>query len=138
MVGASDAGAHLDMIDSFSFSTTLLGRAVRERGLLPIEEAMHYLTDAPARLYGLRDRGRLAVGWHADIVVFDPATVGPRRSTRGSTCPAAPAGSTARPTASSTCSSTAPVWSRAAAAGGPAGHAAALGPRHDTVTATAT
>ena len=48
VVGASDAGAHLDMIDSFSFSTTLLARAVRERELLPIEEAVHYLTDGPA------------------------------------------------------------------------------------------
>jgi N-acyl-D-aspartate/D-glutamate deacylase len=77
VVGASDAGAHLDMIDSFSFSTTLLARAVRERALLPIEEAVHYLTMSPARLYGLTDRGRLAVGAHADVVVFDPATVGP-------------------------------------------------------------
>ena len=77
VVGASDAGAHLDMIDSFSFSTTLLARAVRERGLLPIEEAVHYLTASPARLYGLTDRGRLAVGAHADVVVFDPATIGP-------------------------------------------------------------
>ncbi len=77
VVGASDAGAHLDMIDSFSFSTTLLARAVRERDLLPIEEAVHYLTDSPARLYGLLDRGRLAVGADADVVVFDPATIGP-------------------------------------------------------------
>jgi N-acyl-D-aspartate/D-glutamate deacylase len=77
VVGASDAGAHLDMIDSFSFSTTLLARAVRERALLPIEEAIHYLTMSPARLYGLTDRGCLAVGAHADVVVFDPATIGP-------------------------------------------------------------
>jgi len=77
IVGASDAGAHLDMIDSFSFSTTLLAKAVREHELMPLEEAVTHLTDRPARLYGLRDRGRLAVGAHADVVVFDPATVGP-------------------------------------------------------------
>jgi N-acyl-D-aspartate/D-glutamate deacylase len=77
VVGASDAGAHLDMIDSFSFSTTLLARTVRERSLLPMEEAVHYLTGSPAALYGLRDRGRLAVGAHADVVVLDPATIGP-------------------------------------------------------------
>jgi N-acyl-D-aspartate/D-glutamate deacylase len=77
IVGASDAGAHLDMIDSFSFSTTLLARTVRERSLLPMEEAVHYLTGSPAALYGLRDRGRLAVGAHADVVVLDPATIGP-------------------------------------------------------------
>ena len=77
VVGASDAGAHLDMIDSFSFSTTLLAKAVREHELMPIEEAVHHLTDRPARLYGLRDRGRLVEGAHADVVVFDPERVGP-------------------------------------------------------------
>lgn len=77
VVGASDAGAHLDMIDSFSFSTTLLAKAVREHALMPLEEAVHHLTERPARLYGLRDRGRLAEGWAADVVVFDAATVGP-------------------------------------------------------------
>jgi N-acyl-D-aspartate/D-glutamate deacylase len=77
VVGASDAGAHLDMIDSFSFSTTLLAKAVREHELISVEEAVHHLTDRPARLYGLRNRGRLAEGWAADVVVFDPATVGP-------------------------------------------------------------
>jgi N-acyl-D-aspartate/D-glutamate deacylase len=77
IVGASDAGAHLDMIDSFSYSTTLIARAVRERSLLPLEEAVHLLTGAPATLYGLRDRGRVAVGMCADLQVFDPATIGP-------------------------------------------------------------
>jgi len=77
VVGASDAGAHLDMIDSFSYATTLLARAVRQRGLLSFEEAVSLLTDAPARLYGLRGRGRIAEGWHADVVVLDPERVGP-------------------------------------------------------------
>ena len=77
IVGASDAGAHLDMIDSFSFSTTLLARAVRERNLMSFEEAVTHLTDRPARLYGLRDRGRLQEGYFADVVVLDPETVGP-------------------------------------------------------------
>jgi N-acyl-D-aspartate/D-glutamate deacylase len=77
VVGASDAGAHLDMIDSFSYSTTLIARAVRERGLLPLEEAVHYLTGAPADLYGLHERGRVAEGRCADLQVFDPETIGP-------------------------------------------------------------
>jgi len=34
------------------------------------------MTDVPARLFGLRDRGRVAEGWHADLTVLDPATVG--------------------------------------------------------------
>jgi len=70
VVGASDAGAHLDMIDTFAFSTNLLDHS-REYDLLPIEEAVRQLTDVPARLYGIRERGRLQEGWYADIVVFD-------------------------------------------------------------------
>lgn len=77
IVGASDAGAHLDMIDSFSFSTTLLARAVREHQLMELEEAVHHLTGAPAELYGLHDRGRIAVGMCADLQVFDPTIIGP-------------------------------------------------------------
>jgi N-acyl-D-aspartate/D-glutamate deacylase len=72
VVGASDAGAHLDMIDTFAFSTVLLGNA-RERELVPVEEAVRLLTDVPAKLYGLAGRGRLAEGAIADLVVFDPA-----------------------------------------------------------------
>lgn len=77
IVGASDAGAHLDMIDSYSYSTTLLAKAVREHQLMGVEEAVSLLTSAPATLYGVTDRGVLAEGNYADIVVFDPATVGP-------------------------------------------------------------
>jgi N-acyl-D-aspartate/D-glutamate deacylase len=77
MIGASDAGAHLDMIDSFTLSTSLLGPAVRERGLIELEDAIHQITDRPARLYGLERRGRIASGFHADLVVFDPATIAP-------------------------------------------------------------
>jgi N-acyl-D-aspartate/D-glutamate deacylase len=76
IVGASDAGAHLDMINTFAYSTALLGPAVRERSLLTLEEAIHQLTDVPARHYGIRERGRLAIGWHADVTVFDPDDVG--------------------------------------------------------------
>jgi len=78
IVGGSDAGAHLDMMCGASYSTFLVGDAVR-RGLLTLEEAVHELTDVPARLYGLKDRGRLEPGAHADLVVFDPETVGPGR-----------------------------------------------------------
>jgi len=78
VVGASDAGAHLDFLATFNYATVLLGTPVRERGLMPIEEAVRLLTDVPARLYGLTGRGRLEAGWHADVVVIDPESVGPQ------------------------------------------------------------
>jgi N-acyl-D-aspartate/D-glutamate deacylase len=76
IVGGSDAGAHLDMMSGASYSTFVVGDAVRN-GYVTLEEAVRLLADAPARLYGLRDRGRLTAGAHADVVVFDPDTVGP-------------------------------------------------------------
>lgn len=76
LIGGSDAGAHLDMMCGAIYSTALLSHGVREYGVIPLEEAIHRLTDVPARLYGVRERGRIAPGFHADLVLFDPATVG--------------------------------------------------------------
>ncbi len=76
VVGGSDAGAHLDMMCGAVYSTSMLGDGVRQRGLLSWEEAIRQLTEVPARLYGLRDRGRVEVGWAADLVVLDPDRVG--------------------------------------------------------------
>lgn len=76
IVGASDAGAHLDLLATFNFSTSLLATS-RERKSISLAEAIRQLTDVPARAYGLTERGRLAEGWHADIAVFDPSEVAP-------------------------------------------------------------
>ena len=76
VVGASDAGAHLDMLSTFTYSTAML-RSCRERGLMPLEEAVQLLTDRQARLYGLKQRGRVAEGWFADLVVLDADRVAP-------------------------------------------------------------
>jgi len=75
LLGGSDAGAHLDLMCHANYPTVVLGQSVRRRGVLSIEEAVHMMTDVPARLFGLRERGRIAEGWHADLVVFDPARV---------------------------------------------------------------
>jgi N-acyl-D-aspartate/D-glutamate deacylase len=76
VVGASDAGAHLDMTAIYSYPTVMLQEIVRENKVIPLEEAVHLLTDVPAQLYGLRGRGRVTPGGYADIVIFDEDTVG--------------------------------------------------------------
>ncbi len=76
VIGASDAGAHLDILDTFAMSTQLLSLAVREYGVLSLERAVHHLTLKPAKLMGLRERGLLRTGWFADLVIFDPDNVG--------------------------------------------------------------
>ena len=76
LIGASDAGAHLDFLATFNYSTYLLA-AARDRNLLSLESAVQKLTDAPARLYGLKDRGRIEDGWCADLVIFDADKVAP-------------------------------------------------------------
>jgi len=78
-VGGSDAGAHVETIDTFNYFTRMLGRAVRELDVLPLEECVHYITEAPAMLMGLKDRGVLRTGAWADICIFDKDTVGTDR-----------------------------------------------------------
>jgi N-acyl-D-aspartate/D-glutamate deacylase len=76
VIGASDAGAHLDLLASFNYSTGMLQRAVRERQILSFEEAIHLMTDVQAKLYGISQRGQLQEGWYADVIVIDPKTIG--------------------------------------------------------------
>jgi N-acyl-D-amino-acid deacylase len=75
-LGLSDAGAHVTQICDAVYAPHLLGHWVRERGALPLEMAIWRLTGHPAEVYGLRDRGRIGVGYAADLVAFDPSTVG--------------------------------------------------------------
>lgn len=77
IIALSDAGAHASQLCDACYSTHLLGHWVRERKTFSIEEAVHNLTQRPAEMFGITDRGILAAGRPADVVVFDPKTVGP-------------------------------------------------------------
>ncbi len=75
LLGLSDAGAHLTLFCEAGQTSRFLGHWVRERKALSLEEAVRRITSMPADLFGIPDRGRLAPGLAADIVVFDPATI---------------------------------------------------------------
>lgn len=75
MLGGSDAGAHLDRMCGAPYTTRFLGDCLRGRKLVGLEHAVRMLTDEPARLFGLRERGRVREGWHADLVLFDPERI---------------------------------------------------------------
>ena len=74
VLGLGDGGAHYGMICDASFPTYLLTHWVRDRatGRLSVSEAVRELTSVPARVAGLADRGRIAVGYKADLNVIDP------------------------------------------------------------------
>ena len=76
MIGGSDAGAHLDRMCGAPYTTAFLADCIRGQRLATMEEAIRLITDVPARYFGLRERGQLREGWAADVVVFDPATIG--------------------------------------------------------------
>src|SRR6202007_3246220 len=82
VIALSDAGAHLVYLCDAGFGLYFLGHWVRERGAFDLAEGVRRLTSHQAGLYGIPDRGRIAIGAHADLLLFDPATVGisaPRR-----------------------------------------------------------
>jgi N-acyl-D-aspartate/D-glutamate deacylase len=81
LIGGSDAGAHLDRMCGAPYTTRFLGDSLRGRKLVSVERAVQLMTDAPARLFGIRDRGRIEEGGHADLVVVDPGTVGAEHAT---------------------------------------------------------
>jgi N-acyl-D-aspartate/D-glutamate deacylase len=76
LIGGSDAGAHLDHLLGSAYPTRFLADVLRGSRIVALERAVRLMTDVPARLFGLRYRGRIAPGWRADLAVLDPNTVG--------------------------------------------------------------
>ena len=76
LVSLSDAGAHLTFFNDAGFGLHLLGHWARDLGMMSMTQAVHKLTQQPARVLGLKERGQLRVGYAADLLLFDPQTIG--------------------------------------------------------------
>ena len=79
MVGLSDGGAHVDLLCDVGYATALLENWVRKQPVLSVEKAVQKLTAVPAALFGIPERGVLAEGKVADLVIFDPDRVASKK-----------------------------------------------------------
>lgn len=77
LMGISDGGAHLDRDDGSDWSSYYLRNWVIDQGEWTLEEGIRQLTQVPAAMAGFIDRGMLLPGYAADLMIFDPTTVGP-------------------------------------------------------------
>jgi N-acyl-D-aspartate/D-glutamate deacylase len=77
IIGVSDGGAHLARDDGADWSSYFLRSWVLDRKEWSLEEGIRQITQIPASLIGLHDRGTLHVGGYADMMIFDPDTIGP-------------------------------------------------------------
>ena len=98
MISLSDAGAHLTFLCDAGFGLHLLGYWVRERKLMPLQEAIRRITSEAAQIFGIRDRGFIRSGMYADLLLFDPQTVGRQRAQRVFDLPAGASRLTTPPT----------------------------------------
>ena len=83
----SDAGAHLTFFNDAGYGLYMLQKWVRENKIMSIEEAIYNLTGKQADIYRIDQRGRLVPGQYADMILFDPDTVGVSQSYRVSDLP---------------------------------------------------
>jgi N-acyl-D-aspartate/D-glutamate deacylase len=82
LISLSDAGAHLTFFNDAGFGLHLLGHWVRERGVMRLQDAVRRLTHQSAEIFGMPGRGLLREGYAADLLLFDPESVGRGRSRR--------------------------------------------------------
>ena len=76
LVSLSDAGAHLTFFNDAGFGLHLLGHWSRDRAAMSMSEAVRRLTSQPAEVFAMRERGLIREGFAADLLLFDPRTVG--------------------------------------------------------------
>ena len=76
MPGLGDAGAHVGEIVDADSTTFFLASLARDRGIMSIPEAVHKLTGMPASVLGLKERGQVKEGWHADLNIIDLKALG--------------------------------------------------------------
>jgi N-acyl-D-amino-acid deacylase len=88
LVSLSDAGAHNTFLCDAGYAMYLFGRWVRELGALDLPTAVRKVTSDSADVYGIIDRGRLVPGAHADMILFDPDTIGITKMERHRDMPA--------------------------------------------------
>ncbi len=77
-IALSDAGAHLTFFCDAGFGLHLLGHGVRDRKIMSLEQAIYRLMGQPSQIYGIVERGYIKQGAFADLMLFDPNTIGRR------------------------------------------------------------
>ncbi len=97
IIGTSDGGAHLGRDDNAEFTSYFFAKWVREWGKWTLEDGVRELTMMPAKMLGFNDRGLIAEGYAADIMIFDPATIGPDRKYKVNDLPGGDTRWTSRP-----------------------------------------
>jgi N-acyl-D-amino-acid deacylase len=88
LLSLSDAGAHLSFLDDSGFGLHLMGHWARDKGVMALPEAVRRLTSAQAAFFGIADRGVIAPGQAADLLLFDPQCVGRGARSRANDLPA--------------------------------------------------
>ena len=136
LLGGSDAGAHLDRMCGGSYPTQFLADCCAAASSCRSSGRCTMLTEKPARCSGSRDRGRIAVGAHADLVLFDPVDARHRPATLAHDLPGGAVRMTAgvRRACARVFVNGVETVVDGEATGELAGHRAALRPRHRTVT----